>query len=89
VVLPSGVTAYDLSRTHQPVAVAHSALREVSGVLSTGNQILAWGREGIFALELDLESGKIRTDQSSRATTLAMTRVGQRVFALSCDRVEV
>jgi len=52
-------------------------------------QILVWGNEGIFALEIDLELGEISTDKLSEAPTLGMTSVGQRVFILSNGEVDV
>jgi hypothetical protein len=61
----------------------------VSGALSSGNRILAWGNEGILALDLDLELRRIRTEQLYAAPTLAVTSVGPQVFALCRDAVEV
>jgi len=89
VVQPSSVTAYDISHPQQPMVVAHSALRGMSGALSTGSHILVWGNEGIVVLEINLELGEIRTDKLSEAPTVGMTSVGQQVFILSRDEVDV
>jgi hypothetical protein len=86
---PSGVIAYDISQPTHPTAAAHIRLPGLSGALSTGYKILAWGNEGIFAVDIDLESGDTKIEHASKAPVMAMTRVGQRFFALSNDHVEV
>ncbi|MFP5264557.1 MAG: hypothetical protein ACLGJB_21940 [Blastocatellia bacterium] len=89
VVQPSGVVAYDVSQPQQPRAAAYAALPCLSGALSTSNRILAWGGEGIFAFEINLEQGEISIDHLSKTPTLAMTRLGQRLFTLGQECVGV
>jgi hypothetical protein len=89
VVQPSGVLAYDLSQPQYPRDAARLGLPRLSGALPLGNKILAWGDKGIYALEIDLEHGEISVAQLSTLPTLGAARVGQRLFVLSQDRVDL
>lgn len=87
IVQRSGIAVYDLAMLKQPHLITRIELSELSGVLPTGREMLAWGQHGIYAITIDRDNSAV--DLLLEKPVLAVANQKDRCFVLYDGRLEV